>query len=103
MGSEEALRHIKEIAPALPVILSSGYDASQAVNKFAGNLLAGFLHKPSTVTDMLLTLKKAVDGKRYHRSTLLLLHQERSTLLGIGRGVRSLRAASKACEYPLTY
>jgi PAS domain S-box-containing protein len=61
MGGEEALRNIKQIAPSLPVILSSGYDASQAVNKFGENMLAGFLHKPSTITEMLLILKKAID------------------------------------------
>jgi PAS domain S-box-containing protein len=61
MGGEEALGRIKDIAPSLPVILSSGYDASQATNRFGEDLLAGFLHKPSTVSEMLLTLKAAIE------------------------------------------
>jgi CheY-like chemotaxis protein len=62
MGGEEALGHIKAIAPSLPVILSSGYDASQATHRFGEDLLAGFLHKPSTVSEMLLTLKAAIEN-----------------------------------------
>lgn len=63
MGGEEALGRIKEFAPSVPVILSSGYDASQAMARFGENLLAGFLHKPSTVQAMLLTLKAAIKKK----------------------------------------
>ncbi|AXC14621.1 Chemotaxis protein methyltransferase CheR [Acidisarcina polymorpha] len=57
MGGEEALGHIKTIAPEVPVILSSGYDSSQAVGRFGEKALAGFLHKPSTVTNLLETVK----------------------------------------------
>jgi CheY-like chemotaxis protein len=64
MGGEEALQHIKTITPSLPVILSSGYSASQSIAKFGENLLAGFLHKPSTVEEMLLTLKAAITSSR---------------------------------------
>jgi two-component system, chemotaxis family, CheB/CheR fusion protein len=63
MGGEEALGHIKKIAPSVPVILSSGYDASQAIARFGENQLAGFLHKPSTVEAMLLTVKSVVEKK----------------------------------------
>ena len=63
MGGEEALGHIKAIAPSVPVILSSGYDASQTIARFGKNLLAAFLHKPSTVEAMLLTLKTAIEKK----------------------------------------
>jgi hypothetical protein len=55
------------IAPALPVILSSGYDPSEAIARFGENLLAGFIHKPSTVEATLLTLKQVI-GKKGSKS-----------------------------------
>jgi PAS domain S-box-containing protein len=60
MGGEEALEKIKAIAPELPVILSSGYDASQAISRFGENTLAGFIQKPGTVTRLLETVKAAL-------------------------------------------
>ncbi len=60
MGGEEALRQIKAIAPSLPVILSSGYDPSQAVAQFGEDVLAGFLQKPSTVDAILMNVKAAI-------------------------------------------
>jgi CheY-like chemotaxis protein len=45
MSGEEALRRLREIAPDVPVIGSSGYDEKEAVRRF-GDGLAGFLQKP---------------------------------------------------------
>ena len=47
MSGEEALSHIKSIHPTLPIILSSGYKM-EAIQRFAGKGLAGFLQKPYT-------------------------------------------------------
>jgi CheY-like chemotaxis protein len=60
MGGEEALGHIKAVAPRLPVILSSGFDATEATKRFAGQTLAGFIHKPSTVANLLEVVKAAL-------------------------------------------
>ncbi|HTV16965.1 MAG TPA: chemotaxis protein CheB [Acidobacteriaceae bacterium] len=60
MGGEEALGRIKQIAPQLPVILSSGYDAAEAVRQFGENSLAGFIHKPSTVVKLLEAVQRAL-------------------------------------------
>ena len=60
MGGEEALVHIEKIAPMVPVILSSGYDTSEAVSRFGEDRLAGFLQKPSTVTETLQKVQEAV-------------------------------------------
>ena len=51
MSGEETLVQIEKIAPSIPVILSSGYDSSQAISRFGENRLAGFP-------------QKAVDGRR---------------------------------------
>jgi CheY-like chemotaxis protein len=60
MGGEAALAHIEKIAPALPVILASGYDTEDAISRFGEDRLAGFLQKPSTVSQMLQTVQQAV-------------------------------------------
>jgi PAS domain S-box-containing protein len=51
MGGEEAFRHMKTIRGDVRVILSSGYNEVEAVRRFTGKGLAGFLQKPySAVT-----------------------------------------------------
>ncbi len=46
MSGEEALGRMKELSPAVPIILSSGFNEAQAVQRFEGKGLAGFLQKP---------------------------------------------------------
>ena len=48
MGGEEALALIKEINPEVPVVLSSGFDESEAVRRFSEPKPARFLQKPYT-------------------------------------------------------
>ena len=60
MGGEETLKHIKTEAPNLRVVLSSGYDASQAIGRFGQIPFAGFIHKPSTINDFLEVVKTAL-------------------------------------------
>lgn len=43
-------------APDLPIILSSGYDASQAISRFGEKALAAFIQKPGSVTTLLGTV-----------------------------------------------
>ena len=46
MNGEEAFRAIRSLEPRLPVILCSGYNEQEAVQRFLGKGLAGFLQKP---------------------------------------------------------
>ena len=46
MNGEEAFRAIQSLEPRLPVILCSGYNEQEAVQRFLGKGLAGFLQKP---------------------------------------------------------
>lgn len=46
MGGEEAFREMKTINPAVRVILSSGYNEVEAVARFTGKGLGGFIQKP---------------------------------------------------------
>lgn len=48
MGGEEALRRIKEADTNIPVVLSSGFNEVEAVRRFTGKGLAGFIQKPYT-------------------------------------------------------
>ena len=46
MDGEEAFREIRLIDPTIRVLLSSGYNEQEAVQRFVGKGLAGFLQKP---------------------------------------------------------
>ena len=48
MNGEEALEHMRGIDSRVPAILSSGYNEVEAIRRFAGKGLAGFLQKPYT-------------------------------------------------------
>ena len=50
MGGEEAFRRLKEIRPDVKVILSSGYNQVEAIRRFTGKGLAGFIQKPYSST-----------------------------------------------------
>ena len=57
MGGEETSQHLKSLGPAVPVILSSGYNEEEATRKFSDRELAGFLQKPYTVQRLLEKVK----------------------------------------------
>jgi FixJ family two-component response regulator len=60
MGGEEALRAIHAVRADIPVILSSGFSEGEAMNRFAGRGLAGFLQKPYTASALARKMKLAV-------------------------------------------
>ncbi|HJT87976.1 MAG TPA: PAS domain S-box protein [Bryobacteraceae bacterium] len=53
LSGEPTLRELRSIDPAVPVILSSGYNEVEAVQRFAGKGLAGFLQKPYAARTLL--------------------------------------------------
>ncbi len=59
MSGEEALGHLRQLRPELPVILSSGFDETEAMQRFQDKDLSGFLQKPYTA-ERLATRVKAV-------------------------------------------
>ncbi|MGH9721636.1 MAG: PAS domain S-box protein [Bryobacteraceae bacterium] len=46
MNGVEALAHLQRIRPGVRVVLSSGFDEAEAVQRFTGKGLAGFIQKP---------------------------------------------------------
>lgn len=49
LGGEETFRELRQLNPAVKVILMSGFNQQEAVSHFTGQGLAGFVQKPFTV------------------------------------------------------
>ena len=60
MGGEETFGELRKIRGDLPVIISSGYNEQEVTDHFAGKELAGFIHKPYTIDQMIGTIKKVL-------------------------------------------
>jgi len=61
MAVDEVLPAIRTINAHVPVILSSGYNEQEAVNRFVGAGLAAFIHKPYRYETLLQTLCQALE------------------------------------------
>jgi len=62
MGAEEALSEIRKICPGVRVLLSSGYDKEEAMRRFRGAELAGFLQKPYRPDGLLAEVRRHIGG-----------------------------------------
>jgi nitrogen-specific signal transduction histidine kinase/CheY-like chemotaxis protein len=62
MSGEETLARIKAVRSDIPVILSSGFNAVQAVPRFKGKGLAGFLQKPYSAGTLVKAIQHVVNG-----------------------------------------
>jgi two-component system cell cycle sensor histidine kinase/response regulator CckA len=60
MSGVEALREMRRLRPDLPVILSSGYNEVEAMRRFEGQGLAGFVQKPYTAERLVKKVKAAL-------------------------------------------
>jgi CheY-like chemotaxis protein len=59
MGGEEAMRRMAELRPDVLVLASSGYDESEAQQRF-GSRIAGFLQKPYTAAQLAGTVARVL-------------------------------------------
>ena len=62
VSGEEALRQLQGINAEVRVLLSSGYNEMEAVQRFAGKGLAGFIQKPYTAAALAEMVKHALTG-----------------------------------------
>ena len=60
MNGEETLRELQAIRPSIPVLLSSGFNEVEAVRRFTGKGLAGFIQKPYTSAGLATKVKRAL-------------------------------------------
>jgi two-component system cell cycle sensor histidine kinase/response regulator CckA len=62
MSGEETLERLRQIRADVPVVLSSGYNQVEAIRRFTGKGLAGFIGKPYTSTQLAAQVKAASTG-----------------------------------------
>jgi PAS domain S-box-containing protein len=60
MNGEDALRQMQMINPQVKVLLSSGYNEVEAVQRFAGKGLAGFIQKPYAASALAQKVKEVL-------------------------------------------
>ena len=60
MTGEQALPLIKELAPGMPVILSSGFSEAEISRRFGGVGAAGFLQKPYSLQILVKKIQEAL-------------------------------------------
>jgi len=64
MGGKEALAALRDIDPDIPVILSSGFDETEATKRFAAVGPTGFLQKPYTAQRLVKAVAAALKKSR---------------------------------------
>ena len=60
MNGEETLRQLQALDPRVKVLLTSGYNEVEAVQRFAGKGLAGFIQKPYTAAALAEKVKEVL-------------------------------------------
>ncbi|MCA8953788.1 MAG: response regulator [Planctomycetes bacterium] len=60
MGGEETFRSMHRAYPAVPIILSSGYNERDAIATLAGKGIAGFLQKPYAAKVLMDAVREAI-------------------------------------------
>jgi DNA-binding NtrC family response regulator len=56
----QAFREMRTIQPEVPVVLMSGFSEQEAVSRFTGRGLAGFVHKPYDLRQLESVLRAAL-------------------------------------------
>ena len=64
MDGEQAFRMLNQINPEVPVILSSGFDESDAASRFSDMRPAHFLQKPYTTEGLIEAIATALKDRR---------------------------------------
>ena len=64
LDGEETFRQMRQQCPAVRVILMSGFNKVEAVNRFVGQGLAGFLQKPFEMGALPAERRRVLDGTR---------------------------------------
>ncbi len=63
MNGEEVLHELRIVTPSVKVLLSSGFNEVEAIRRFTGKGLAGFLQKPYPAAALAETIRKILSDK----------------------------------------
>ena len=72
----ETLPKIKEINPAVPVVMITKNEAEHVMEEAIGSQISDYLIKPVNPNQILLTLKKIIDNKRLVREKTAMDYQQ---------------------------
>jgi PAS domain S-box-containing protein len=61
MSGDETLRHLQVVKPDVCVILSSGFNEMEAIRRFTGKGLTGFIQKPYSAIRLIKAVQMALD------------------------------------------
>jgi len=64
MDGEEAFRVLHSIEPRVPVLIMSGFNEQDTIDRFVGRGVAGFLPKPFSAEMLLAKLRGVLSGRR---------------------------------------
>ena len=64
MSGEEVFKRLKAISPEVPIIVSSGYNEMEAIRRFTGRGIAGFIQKPYTAAQLAEKIKGVLEQRK---------------------------------------
>jgi CheY-like chemotaxis protein len=60
MDGEETFRQLRHLNPGVKVLLMSGYNQQEAVGRFTGKGLAGFVQKPFEIERLITAIRQVL-------------------------------------------
>jgi FixJ family two-component response regulator len=60
MSGEEAFLGLRKLCETLPIVVTSGCSEQEAMSRFAGKDLTGFLSKPFVSAQLVAALRRAI-------------------------------------------
>jgi PAS domain S-box-containing protein len=60
MDGEESFRQLRHLNPGVKVVLMSGFNQAEAISRFTGKGLAGFVQKPFEVNDVVIAIRSVM-------------------------------------------
>jgi len=62
LGGEETFHEMRRLHPGVRVILTSGYDEHQVIQRLVDDGLAGFLQKPYSTENLVAKLRQVLEA-----------------------------------------
>jgi two-component system cell cycle sensor histidine kinase/response regulator CckA len=63
LGGEAALNELRRVRPDVKIVLSSGYHEAEAIRRFAGQRLSGFIQKPYSAAQLAEKIKTVLESR----------------------------------------